>query len=516
MSSQPGSPGPSKPQVVATLSGRTPEELKLECRRASEMGADLIEFRLDRMRPEDIDRLDTVHQIPIEFEWVPAIATLRSRTEGGEGPATEAERLKLLESALESLPFTYVDLELARDLGIAHEISSSFGRPVAQIFSAHLPLDTPLSVVADNLNRAMEAGAIGKVVVPASVARTMEELIPLAEKLRGKPYVLHTTGPSGPLLRLLSRQLEMGMVYATLPDAVHGPVEPAQLPLPDLKEYLDAPLGTPWLAVVGNPIAHSLSPKIHRRFLREAKLPWLYVALQLESGKELRDVLPRLVTWGMAGMNVTAPFKTDAAEISTASEEEVSVSGAANTLWREAGAAPVIRSANTDVLALRRILEELHGSGWSGDRLLIVGGGGAARAATAAGVEFGAHVYVTGRSDARVRAMVNDFPPEFVHMVPAASLTPFPLVVHATPAGQAGAQDLEVPIRGALAPRGVLLDLVYAQSASQLKEMAVQSGARYLTGGRMLVYQAAESFQRFTGKTPSSALLEELIREVNQ
>lgn len=509
----PAAPSP-KPSLVATLPGRTAAEVKTDFRRASELGADLVEVRLDRMPSEEIAKLETIHQIPIEFEWVPAIATYRSRAEGGEGSDRESDRLTVLLRALDALPFTYVDLEIVRDLRIARELRSSYGRALRQLFSAHLPPDTPGASIERILEDALTIGDLGKVVLPASVDRAVSELIPIARKWKGRPYVLHTTGPSGPILRALAYRLGMRFVYTALPGGLRAPVEPTQLPLDRMRSFFDAGEDTPWLAVVGHPIAHSRSPLLHHRFLEEVKLPWLYLILDITTEEEFRTALPRLLSEGLAGLNITAPYKELAPALCEHREEEVVVSGSANTLTLRKGPPATLDAANTDVLALAQLLTEVEKTGWDGATLLVVGSGGTARAAIAAGVEHGAQVYVTGRNMENVARVVSDFPPEAVHSLPPTSLRPFPLIIHATPAGQVGAGPLEIPIMPALVKGGTLLDLVYAHSGTELRDMALRVGTTYISGEKVLVYQAAESFRRFTGRTPSTSLVETLLLAV--
>ncbi len=504
-----------KPQLVVTLPGRTPDELRHEFRRASEAGADLVEVRLDRIPAGDVEGLATIHQIPMDYEWIPAILTLRSRSEGGEGPDEETARLSLLQRALEVLPFTYVDLELARDLRIARSLRDSYGRNLGQIFSAHLVESTPLGLLRKTLRDSLEIGSYGKVVLPATVGRTLGELVPLAREFAGQHYVLHTTGPSGPLLRVLAAPLGMGLVYASLPGDGSRTVEPSQLPADRMRSFLDAMKGTPWLAVVGHPIRHSRSPLVHHRFLEQVGLPWLYVALDLVEAEEFRPALTALKTLGLRGVNVTLPYKELAAELADLKEEEVVTSGAANTLAWETGSPGALHAFNTDVSALARILTEVGEEGWSGESLLVLGAGGASRAVIAAGVEQGAHVFVTGRDRARVERTVQDFPSEFVSYLPPDALRPEGLVVNATPVGMAGSAPLSVPLEKAFRRGGILLDLVYSPADPFLRRAAEQAGVRYLGGGRMLVYQAAESFERFTGRKAPQQLMSELVREVD-
>lgn len=499
---------PARPEIVVTLPARTPEELKEELALAQAGGADLVEIRLDRIRREDIPRLEWLHQIPLRHEWVPAIATLRSRIEGGEGPDDPTTRREVFAEAFQALPFTYADLEVARDRPILSSMPSSFGRELQIIASAHLPPTATEGEVAKVARDALRMGKIGKVVLPATVDRVIREMLPLCESLRGQPYVVHTTGPSSPLLRVLSGRLGMRLVYCGLP--VDRPrLEPGQPPVDRMRATLEAGPDYPWYGVLGSPITHSRSPALHHGFLELSGLPGLYVPIELADPEEFHSAVPRFFGLGARGFNVTRPYKPEAEALATDREESVVITGVANTLLPPGPKG--IRGQNTDYLALLRLLGEYRDRGaWTRLQMLVVGSGGLARAAVAAGIELGATVTVVARKEAAARDLVADFPPEHTMVMPLAGLHPFPLVVHATPAGQQASLELEVPIERAIEKGTVLLDGVYLPQSDRLSALAQSRGATYVDGWRLLVYQAALSFEAFTGRSLAPEVVERI------
>lgn len=512
-------PSPVRPEIVVSLPGRTPEALKGELARAQSAGADIVEIRLDRMDPAAIPDLSRLHEIPLRHEWVPLIATLRSTAEGGEGPVEPSERRRRLEVALDTVPFSYLDLELARDACLVSELTTSFGRKLGAVHSAHFPPGTSTALVFEALHQAEDAAQIAKVVLPASVRRVVQEIIPRLRQDRwpGRPYVLHTTGPAGALLRVLAPRLGMAWVFCSLPEGDETPegVEPSQVPVDRYRRFRDAGPGAPWYAVVGRPLGHTLSPTLQGAYLEATGAPGIYVPLELEDGAELLECLPSLVDLGLSGLNVTRPYKETALELPGPMDEEALLAGACNTLLPTGKDHRHFRRANTDVVALRRLFSDLEEKGrWTGERLLVVGTGGAARAAVAAGVEGGARVQVTGRRPQALADLVGDFPPEVVTACPPEALTPSPLVVHATPVGQQPGLTLDIPLDRALSPESFLLDVVYRPVVPQVAEVAQQAGCRYEDGWRMFVWQAAASFEIFTGHAPPEELIARQLAEV--
>ncbi len=513
------------PRLVVSLPGRSAEELRTQMGEAVRGGADLVEVRLDRLPPEEVSRLGRVHEIPLTHEWVPVIATLRSKAEGGEGPDDAPSRRRILLQALEAMPFALVDLELARDLPMRKELEEAEGPRLAFVCSAHLPASTSTEQALRTLEQTLAKGDVGKVVLPATAERALSGLIPPLQRLRGRPFVFHTTGGAGALLRVLAPRLGMAWVYCGLPAplgrSTAGPrsskkgartasrpppvgdsalVEASQIPVDRMRRFIDGGPEAPWFAVVGRPISHSLSPELHGDFLEATRSAGLYVALEIASEQELASILPSLVALGLRGINVTRPYKLAAYRLAERRSENAVASGAVNTLVPLAAPKQGFSGHNTDVLALLRWWKDLEEEQGPLSRVLVVGTGGAARAAVLASTLLGARVSVLGRNPQEVRDLVAGFPPETVRAIEpgGGALPSFPLVVHATPVGQAPGTRLEVPLEGALQSGSLLVDLVYRPVEPTLKLLAEASGARYLDGMTMLVYQAAESFQLFT------------------
>jgi shikimate dehydrogenase len=499
----------TSPLLIVTLPARSVEQARDEIELARRGGADAAEIRLDRW-PE-AERAKVAQLFPA---GLPLVATLRSQAEGGEGPDDAAERQRCF-AAYGGLPFAFLDRELERDsLEVAPIPKAPPGSsPATLIVSRHL-LAPPAPLELRNLlRRPPDSGQILKIVLPASLDLFFHQIIPELLPPGELSYVVHTTGPSGPLLRAWAGRFRFPIAFASLPDppsigASPAPVEAAQIPVDRLRRYLQAPDPSPLYAVVGHPIDHSSSPAIHSRWMREGGHAGLYVALDVTSEEEFVGMLPSLVAADVAGINVTHPYKSVALKVADQVSRGAEACGCANTLTFRHGE---VEAENTDLAAVSRRLDELKTSGrWDGKELTILGAGGAARATLVAAVATGAATRVVARNETKATSLAREFGVQTV----ADSVTAGRgLVVNATPIGRKGAGPLNERWESFLRPGGYLVDFVYAPEEPFLAQAAQRSGCGYEDGWRLLVYQAAASYSVWWPEGPSEESVTSLAEE---
>jgi len=489
-----------QPELVVSLPACTVQDARRQTDEARAAGADLAEIRLDRWPPNERARVAELFPSSL-----PLVATLRSRAEGGEGPDDPAAREEIL-SALSREPFAFVDLEAARDRHLEAPVGAR-GRRIVR--SSHLPDGASDREVDVRLREGTPPRGVLKVVLPASFSRAVRELLPRIEGADVPRPVLLTTGPSGSLWRAWAGRLGVPWVYASLPEEFSaGSVEPSQIPVDRLATFLAEP-DAPIFAVLGHPVAHSRSPAIHHGWMRRVGHAGLYVALDIASSDEFRLAIEVLPTRGIRGLNVTHPWKRLAYDCAGWRSADALATGVANTLTFREGR---VEADNTDLGAVRRRLEDLKETGrWDGTDLTILGGGGAARATLAAAQQLGSKATVLTRRPSESEVLASEFEAlagDPLHPEPAQ------LVVHATDVGRTASGPLELPLRPLLSSRSYLLDWVYAPALPTLSEVAREAGASYEDGSRLLVYQAAASYQRWWGEPPDAGSVEETLREV--
>jgi shikimate dehydrogenase/3-dehydroquinate dehydratase type I len=496
------------PLLIASCPGRTITALRSELHQAAGAGADVGEVRLDRIHPDERARLSEIFPAP-----VPLMVTLRSRAEGGEGPDSSNDRTRLLESAAQ-LPFRFIDLERARDEKLIAATGPTREEKVTVVLSSHLPESSSTGEIRRLLELPRPPGAVTKIVLPCAFERLWSDLLPgLSPFDAYVPFILHTTGPTGAILRAWAYRLGMFGVYGSLPhsrfETPAETVEAAQLPVDRLRTYMRGGTAGPLFGVVGHPIQHSRSPDIHSFWFEREQRNALYVALDMASARDLAESLTPLATGGFKGLNVTHPWKQVALSLASRASSASETAACANTLSLDPD---TISAENTDVAAVRRRLTELKEAGrWDDSPVVVLGAGGAARAALAAAASLGTHGIVIARRHDVAEELAREFNGRVGEV---GGLTPARVVIHATPAGRDGFPGLDLPWKDVVGGSTHVLDFVYKPAFPFIREVASARGATYEDGSRLLVYQAAESYATWWGSAPSSALQTEVLREV--
>ena len=267
--------------------------------------------------------------------------------------------------------------------------------------------------------------------------------------------------------------------------------------------------------IIGNPVAHSLSPVMHNAAFTALSLNGIYVPMQV---RNVADGLRGLAALGFTGVSVTVPHKETVMEYLDEIDPVARRIGAVNTLLFRShpdSGAVVSRGFNTDWLGSNLALAEqmkLEGS-----RILILGAGGAAKAVGFGLVEAGAEVVICNRSEERGQELAHWLGCRFCTTDQLAGIQADGLV-NTTSVGMEPHAD-GIPIDPDLLSRfSVVMDIVYAPLATTLLKKAAAAGCRTIDGLSMLLYQGAVQFKIWTGKQPPQdvmrdALLTELARQ---
>jgi shikimate dehydrogenase len=266
-------------------------------------------------------------------------------------------------------------------------------------------------------------------------------------------------------------------------------------------------------AVFGHPVAHSLSPRIHAAFGRQAGIALRYQAIDTEPAG-FAAALADFAARGGSGANVTLPLKEAAFALCAEASERARRAGAVNTLIRLADGH--WRGDNTDGSGLIRDLTQRHGLDLRARRVLLLGAGGAARGVAPALLEAGiAELTLANRTPERADALADALgDPARVHVRYLGDLAAqgeFDLLVNATSATRGG--TLPVLPMALIGPRSAAVDLSYGEAAIPFLAWARAGGCRIaLDGLGMLVEQAADSFALWHGVRPDTDAVHAQLR----
>lgn len=258
--------------------------------------------------------------------------------------------------------------------------------------------------------------------------------------------------------------------------------------------------------VIGYPVTHSLSPRLHFHWLREYAIDGAYVPLSVPR-ESFAVALTGLRAAGLAGVNVTVPHKEAAFAIAEHHDRSARLSGAANILVFRDGQ---LEGRNSDVVGLAASLTESLGpDALRGAAVTVLGAGGAARAAVLALDELGAaEIRILARNVARADVLAREMRSATEAAIAAFAWTAWhdaasgsALLLNATSAGLKGNAPLALSLEG-LPQSAAVCDIVYDPLDTALLVAARARGHRTIDGLGMLMHQAVPAFAAFYGMTP--------------
>lgn len=259
--------------------------------------------------------------------------------------------------------------------------------------------------------------------------------------------------------------------------------------------------------VVGQPIAHSMSPVLHNAWIAAAGLDAVYVPFGIAEGR-FAAFVQGLRGGSVAGLNVTLPFKGEALAAADEATSRAAGAGAANVVVFRADGS--ILADNTDGLGLlAAFAEQADGFDPKAGPVVILGAGGGARGAAAAFVEAGCpEVRIVNRTVAKAQAIAEALAgpvKAFGLDQAAAAFEGAGGLINATSAGLANGGALDVPL-DATPETCVVMDMVYKPLTTPFLAQAQAIGRRTVDGLAMLIGQAIPSFEAFYGQAPPASV----------
>lgn len=259
----------------------------------------------------------------------------------------------------------------------------------------------------------------------------------------------------------------------------------------------------PVAAVLGHPINHSKSPKLHNYWLSLFNIDGYYIPLDIDP-RNFENSIRALSGLGFVGANVTIPYKEKVLKIADKISDRAAIIGAANTLtFLQDGR---IYADNTDGYGFLQNIKCKYNDWTAGEGTSVVfGAGGASRAILGALIEDGANdIILANRTRSRADQLRSDFGAKIKvvdWMKVQNYLSDASTVINATSLGMDGKAELPIPLQG-LKKNTLVTDIVYTPLNTPLLENAAKRGCRTVDGLGMLIHQAIPGFERWFGMKP--------------
>ena len=265
--------------------------------------------------------------------------------------------------------------------------------------------------------------------------------------------------------------------------------------------------GTRLYAVIGHPVAHSLSPLMHNAAFRSSGVNGVYVAFDVT---DLPGAIAGLRALEMGGMSVTIPHKVAVMDLLDEVEPAARRIGAVNTIVNQAGR---LVGLNSDAPgAMAALLEK---GPLAGKRVAVVGAGGAARAVAHGIVQHGGRLTIINRSEANGRRLADELEAVFVPLN-AFGADGIDVLINTTSVGMSPRTD-RMPVAAECLRAGMtVMDIVYNPLTTRLLRAARAAGCTVVDGAAMFVHQGAIQFEHWTGRRAPVALMKQVVLEALQ
>lgn len=490
--------------------------------RAAEFGADLVEYRIDRIA----DDIDTINAL-LSRTPLPCVVTCRPTWEGGEYDGNDADRMSLFEH-LGSGPHppAYLDVELAayeRSANLRQKVGFAVDHPDQQrplttglILSSH-DFDRRPKDLLQKIAKMAEARAcrVIKVAWHARSLRDNLEAFELIEK-KYKPTIALCMGQFGLPSRVLAKKFGGLLTFAAL-DA-QSATAPGQPTIDELKNLYrwDAQRGsTRVYGVIGWPVGHSMSPPVHNAGFDAVDEDAVYLPMPIPP--EYEHFKATVGSWldhaglHFRGASVTIPHKANLLHFVEESGGEIeplaAAIGAANTLTKREDDS--LYASNSDyAAALDSVCAalDIEREGLTGKQIAVLGAGGAARAVVAGFADAGAGVTVFNRTPEKAAALAERFQAAAAKPEELRDL-PWDVLINCTPVGMHPNVDATPVLKSDIEHRKsqttnqpVVFDTIYNPIQTRLLRDAKAAGCLTVPGTEMFVRQAATQFELWTGK----------------
>jgi 3-dehydroquinate dehydratase / shikimate dehydrogenase len=489
------------PRVCVAVTGSDAEQMVAKAE-AQVRDNTFLEFRLDYLSRPAL-ALPKIKRFCEYHPHVSVVATCRRAPNGGKFKGSLAAQLDILAKA-GAAGCQFVDLELQSAAKLKPAQIDKLRSRMGVVLSFHDFRGT--KKLDETLEKMVAIPAdYYKVVTTATTLYDNVTMMKFLEKNGDKHSLVGMCmGEQGIISRLLGVRAGSAFTFAAVSE--DEKTAPGQVTAQELRstyrvEQVDA--ATRVYGVVGDPIAHSLSPAIMNAAMRRENVNAVYLALH---AKTLKDLLACVRDIPIHGLSVTMPYKQEIVQHLDNTDSHTTKTGACNTVVRAQDGK--LYGFNTDSAGVVRPLERRLPLDKA--KILVLGAGGAARAAVFGLKERGAEVYILNRSVAPAQKLARQAHARSIKRADLKKLA-FDVIVNATPVGMGNTKD--TPLKENEINTKFVFDMVYDPGETKLLTLAKARGAEIIPGLEMFVHQAARQFEIWTGKP---APWDEMLRVVTK
>ena len=248
--------------------------------------------------------------------------------------------------------------------------------------------------------------------------------------------------------------------------------------------------------VIGNPIAHSLSPVLHNYWFKQNNIDAIYNKKKLNDN-ELENIILNVKQQIVTGINVTVPFKNAIMPYLDELSEEAKVTQAVNTIYLKN---KKVVGHNTDIEGFERAINKINFS-FNNKKIFILGAGGVVPSIIYASIKMGSsEIMISNRTEKKAEKLQNIF--NNIKLIKWGKIPDFDVIINATSLGLN--QDDKINLDYSKVGKNKLFyDVIYNPSETNFLNVGKKSGNKYENGKLMFVYQAFSAFKLWHGIEPT-------------
>jgi 3-dehydroquinate dehydratase / shikimate dehydrogenase len=497
-----------KDRICAVVAAPTAREMWNQVRRALKYTR-TIELRLDWLKNRKELKL-LLARLRLSPRPATFVATCRRREAGGRFSGSVPVQLEYLYAANRA-GCEWCDLEAESISEAIIELRKGIDHYGLRVLSWHCfdctPPEESLAALLRKLESVSAKLSFSAIKIATQCESFAESLRVLGLSLGKRNVIAVPMGDAATPARILALREGSALAYAPVGTAT----APGQVSLEEMENLYRADKldrRTSVYGVVGDPIGHSLSPRLHNAGFQARRVNAVYLPFQV---KDLRDFLGVIERLGIKGFSVTRPHKERMLRHLDECDPLAAAIGAVNTV--------VIRGAgklygyNTDYVGVLRALERRIPI--AGSRVLIFGAGGAARAVAFALESGGASVAVCARRPEQAKKLAGAVHGE---MIPRSRLRRefFDAIVNATPVGMHPHVESS-PLDARELNCHLVFDLVYRPRETRLLKLAARRGIETVSGLEMFLAQGIVQWEIWMGeRAPEKAMRRAVLQALRQ